>query len=691
MIPNNYSHLKYNLTFLMKNLLLFLIFLGLSLQTVSGQSKAFDTKFSAEQLKEAPVKLIPYPQEVKWDKKTVRVEGIQLAAETNLATSISAALERLILENNISVTPKGLPIHFKENSEIPQQGYSLKITKKDISIKASSESGQFYALQTLRQLFKFKDGKITVQGCSIYDVPAYDIRGFLIDVGRNYQTMDFLKAQLDIMAHYKLNTFQWHLTDRPAWRIESKVFPQLTGAQNHRPTRDPGLFYTYDQIRELFNYAKERHIQIIPEIDMPGHSDSFVTSMGFKMESKQGMDALKIILGEFFDEIPKEMAPIIHIGSDEVKIDNPEEFLNTMISFCNDHQRDVMVWNPGLHTDMDVIKQGWRSEKVSGEQPFREIDSWNSYINNGEPYVHISKLFFKPIGKGSRNTILGGILCVWNDVNLRHGSDLIKINPVYPSLLTYAWKTWTNDISEASSDYLTKIPAYGSEEHLYFDAFEDYLSAHKNRYFKDLPFQYTPQAQAQWKLVGPFKDSVDISMTAVQEAFKTSDSTRLATGNSIYIRDRFQLGGYFPAAKPGEVYYAKTYIYSETKRDIPAWVGFETPYRANRAYNGIPKAGQWDANGGTFWINGKQVPAPKWINPGWKPQVTTGWGNKLDQEIAWEDEELYWTREPVSIPLQKGWNEVIFKVPGKNTYQNWMFTFAPLVEEELQYRTSTNH
>lgn len=652
-----------------------------------AQSPDFKAKFSAKELKQAPVKLIPYPQQVEWGKKAVAIQGIQLPNEGTFSASAAKALKGVLKESGIAVSEDGMPIRVEENSEIPEQGYSLEVKKNSITIGASSESGQFYAIQTLRQLLSQTSEKLKLQLCRIYDVPAYKVRGLLIDVGRNYQTMDFLKDQLDIMAQYKLNVFQWHLTDRPAWRIESKAFPQLTGAQNHRPTRDPGLFYTYDEIRALFAYAKERQIQIIPEIDMPGHSDSFITSMGFKMESEKGMAALKVILEEFFTEIPKEMAPIIHIGSDEVKIDNPEEFLNTMISFCNDHNRDVMVWNPGLETDMDVIRQGWRAEKVSGEEPFREIDSWNSYVNNGEPYVHISKLFFKPIGAGSNNTILGGILCLWNDVNVKQGPDIIKINPLYPSLLTYAWKTWTDDVSEASREYLTKIPPYGSKENLYFDAFEDYLMAHKKRYFEDLPFQYTSQAKAQWKLVGPFKDSTDISLSEVQGAFQSSDSVRLATGNTIYIRDRFKLGGYFPAAKPGEVYYAKTNIYSDTDRQMLTWVGFETPYRANRAYNGIAEKGQWDANGGTFWINGEQLPAPQWINPGWKPQVTVGWGNKQDQEIAWEDEELYWTREPVSIPLKKGWNTVLFKIPGKNTYQNWMFTFAPLESGSLEYST----
>src|SRR5690606_12752583 len=283
-----------------------------------AQSSDFSAKFSAEALKAAPVKLIPYPEQVKWGKKAVEIKGIKLP----LSARDSKVLQNVL--TGISIAASGMPIAFEEQSDIPEQGYALEVKKNGITIMSSSESGQYYALQTLKQLISTNDGKLEVQLCSIYDVPAYDVRGLLLDVGRNYQTMDFLKQQLDIMAQYKLNVFQWHLTDRPAWRIESKAYPQLTGAQNHRPTRDPGMFYTYDQIRELFAYAKERHIQIIPEIDMPGHSDSFITSMGFKMESEKGMAALKVILKEFFTEIPKEMAPIIHIGSDEVEIDNPK-------------------------------------------------------------------------------------------------------------------------------------------------------------------------------------------------------------------------------------------------------------------------------------------------------------------------------------------------------------------------------
>jgi len=117
---------------------------------------------------------------------------------------------------------------------------------------------------------------------------------------------------------------------------------------------------------------------------------------------------------------------------------------------------------------------------------------------------------------------------------------------------------------------------------------------------------------------------------------------------------------------------------------VDTWIGFETPYRANRIYTGIAKKGEWDINGGNVWVNNMALPAPNWENPGWKPSKTTGWGSSKDQETPWGKEELYWTRDPVKVALRKGWNKVLLKVPGSNAYQNWMFTFALLDQNGLR-------
>lgn len=172
-----------------------------------------------------------------------------------------------------------------------------------------------------------------------------------------------------------MNTFHWHLTDNPAWRIESKKYPELTAAKNHIETRDPGMYYTYEEIRDLIHYAKQKQIQVIPEIDMPGHSESFVTSTGFKMESKEGLKILKEILVEFFTEIPKELCPTIHIGSDEVKIPNPEGFMKEIISLCRANEREIIIWNPRT-----PCRQSSNSTNVGGQTTKKTRISRNRFM-----------------------------------------------------------------------------------------------------------------------------------------------------------------------------------------------------------------------------------------------------------------------------------------------------------------------
>ncbi|MCR8668705.1 family 20 glycosylhydrolase [Aestuariibaculum sp. M13] len=642
-------------------------------------SNTFESLISTETLKNVPRKLIPYPKEVTWNTGHLSFNNLKIESDIDL-DQISIEIIESIVHNDAFVTDASVAV-FKlvKNQRINSEGYTLKVSENEIEIQFKDESGRFYALQTLAQLAIVKQGKIQIPFCEIVDEPKHSVRGFLLDVGRNFISLDILKEQLDIMAKYKLNVFQWHLTDRPAWRIESKAYPKLNLAENHRPTRDPGKYYTYDEIRELIAYAKERHITIIPEIDMPGHSDSFVTSMGFKMESKQGMDALEVILNEFFMEIPEDLCPTIHLGSDEVHIENPDEFMTRMIRVCKENNREVIVWNPGLKIEEDVIRQTWQPKNLEAKG-YKEIDSWNSYINNSEPMTSVPKILFKPIGYKSKNNIIGGILSLWPDVNLENETDFISQNPLYPCLLTYAWTTWTGDVTKTSDRYLTMLPERGTEAFKYLETFEYYLLHHKNQYLKNKPFQYVKQTNSDWLLSEPLskEDAFIIEEQVSSGKSLNTENWKPATGNTIIVKDRFKQGGYYPEANNGNTVFAQRQIKVDHDQTIKVWIGFETPLRANRVYSGIPEQGRWDANGGTIWVNGKELTAPKWKNPGWKPSKIEGWGSKEDQEIPWAKEELYWTREPVSIKLQRGVNTIVFKVPGKIDYQNWMFTFAPL-------------
>lgn len=671
--------------------LLILILIFIANSTCINSQKIFQSKFTSDHLSNSPVMLIPFPQKTSWGEKDLDISQLNIKQVEVWPDLLAKELKAIVDYHQIETSLKGShSITFKKNKSLGNEEYHLTVSKLGIEIEAATDAGHFYALQTLRQLVKKKKNKSYIPLCEIKDWPAYPVRGYMIDVGRNFQSIATLKKQIDVMAMYKMNVFHWHLTDRPAWRIESKAYPELTNPNNHRSTRDPGKFYSYNDIRVLIAYAREKHITIIPEIDMPGHSDSFRKSMGVKMESEKGMKILETVLDEFFTEIPKKDCPIIHIGSDEVRIDNPDIFITRMVNHCKKYNRKVIIWNPGLIGDSTVIRQTWQTKHVE-KSNFEEIDSWNNYINNGEPMTQILRLFFKPIGYPSDDKVLGGILCFWPDVNLENENDAFNQNPVFPSILTYAWKTWTDDISAAPSDYYTMLPEKGSNAFNYFSEFEKILLYHKNTFLKDLPFQYFLQCDKEWKLIGPFDgDDGVIVEDDIEESYYYNGNEihwKSAYGNTLVIKDRFQLGGYFPVAKEGQSVYALTYIFSDKPKTVKSWIGFETPLRANRVYTGIPDKGDWDVSGGKIWINDQLLGAPEWENFGWQPSKSKGWGSREDQEIPWGAEELYWTREPSSIHLNKGLNKILIKIPCSSSYQNWMFTFVPLDMGGLEFST----
>ena len=411
--------------------------------------------------------------------------------------------------------------------------------------------------------------------------------------------------------------------------------------------------------------------------------------MGCRMESPEGMKILENVLEEFFREIPQKLAPIIHIGSDEVHIDNKKEFISKIVSICETHDRKAVVWSPGLKAKKNVIKQVWGDDN-DFQEGYDEIDS-RSYINNGEPMSFINRLFFKPIGDNHNNNILGGILCLWPDVNVWSETDIYRQHPVYPALLTYAWTTWTAGVISSPKSYQVNLPLSNTTAFDSFSIYEQYLIAHKARYFSNLPFPYYVQSDKHWQLIGPFdKNEGDfiIHNDSTKVTYKGSKlKWKEANGNTLTINSRDKHLGYYPEAKAGQTVYARTYIHSEEDISLEAYINFESPLRANRAYSGIAKNGSWDINGGEIWINEELLEGPKWDNPGWKPFKQTGWAFGIDSETPWTDEELYWLRKPATIHLKKGWNRVYVKIPGTVDDQNWMFTFVPLDMTGIRFST----
>jgi hexosaminidase len=234
------------------------------------------------------------------------------------------------------------------------EAYLLDVSKKGIRIEGKTASGVFYGLQSLIQLLPVPDSgttpsSLSVPNVSIEDAPRFAYRGLHLDVGRHFFPAPFIKKYIDLMAHYKYNTFHWHLTEDQGWRIEIKRYPLLTSVGSMRketmidkdfnPYQGDGTpyggFYTQDEIRDVVRYAEERHITIIPEIEMPGHSLAALTAYPYlgctggpyEVGTKWGVfddvycagnDSVFTFIENVLDEVMTLFpSTYIHIGGDE--------------------------------------------------------------------------------------------------------------------------------------------------------------------------------------------------------------------------------------------------------------------------------------------------------------------------------------------------------------------------------------
>lgn len=300
------------------------------------------------------------------------------------------------------------------NKEIAAEGYNLDVTAKGIVLEASSPAGLFYGLQTIKKILpanvmagtnypRQKSYELPV--VSIQDRPAYGYRGFMLDVSRHFFTADEIKRMLDVMSYYKLNRFHWHLTDDQGWRLPMDKYPLLTtvGAtapdvvitdyrakKQYKAGKPYGPYsYTKEEIRDIVDYAKKLHIEVVPEVDMPGH---FVAAMvaypelscdpkadrkvwdhgGVSRDVLNVANPAAVKLGEdVIDQLAELFPyPYIHIGGDECPtvawennadcralmekegMKNPRQLQNRFIKQMADraakHGKKLYVWNEAL-------------------------------------------------------------------------------------------------------------------------------------------------------------------------------------------------------------------------------------------------------------------------------------------------------------------------------------------------------
>ena len=244
--------------------------------------------------------------------------------------------------DGLTVPNEGLPScheNLNDHLDLPQHGYRLQITESGATLESPDAAGLFHGRQTLKQLAaqaRREDGRIPA--LSIIDFPRFPWRGAHLDVCRHFFSLDTVKAFIDRMALHKLNVFHWHLTEDQGWRLEIKKYPKLTevGAWRTGPDGERyGGFFTQDEAHEVVAYAAERHITVVPEIEIPGHSIAALAAypeLGclekpMEVETAWGIfdDVYcpgKESVFRFFEDVLSEVCAIfpstyIHIGGDE--------------------------------------------------------------------------------------------------------------------------------------------------------------------------------------------------------------------------------------------------------------------------------------------------------------------------------------------------------------------------------------
>lgn len=391
------------------------------------------------------IDVIPMPRSVEYHSG-----NFTISPETKFYTNLSAESRQALTDylegtslSSVSFAESatgnnGIELNLCDSSIVTgNEAYRIEIVKKGVRLSANTETGIFYGLQTLLQLLNNGDNK-TLPALTINDSPRFPYRGLHLDVSRHFFDKEFVKKQLNAMAYFKMNRLHWHLTDGAGWRIEIKKYPRLTSFAAWRPfdklndwwvegrtfceqddPRAVGGYYTQDDIREVVAYAAERHITIIPEIEMPGHSEEVLATYpelscsgkpyvnaDFCIGTEKTFEFLENVLLEVIDLFPSEY---IHIGGDEASksswktcprcqkrmadehLNSVDELQSYMIhrieKFLNDHGRKIIGWDEiiegGLSPTATVMS--WRGE----EGGIKAVKAGNQAIMTPGKYCYL--------------------------------------------------------------------------------------------------------------------------------------------------------------------------------------------------------------------------------------------------------------------------------------------------------------
>ena len=374
-----------------------------------------------------PLTIIPQPNQVTLKQGTFKLSPKALSymiGFKNKPLSIEKFARQIISQvKNGSIADKNqkVTLTLQTTAPIAQDGYHLNINANGIQILSSNERGVFYGLQTLTQIIAgAKDNELPF--VEIKDEPRYKYRGLMLDVGRHFFPLEFIKSYIDVMAAYKLNYFHWHLTEDQGWRIEIKKYPKLASIAsgrdgtllNHFKDKEHLYdnvpykgYYTQEEVKEIVRYADSKYITVIPEIELPGHSLAVLSAYPqfgcgdnpgpYKAAMKWGVFEDVFCAGKegtftFIQNVLDEVLTLfpstyIHIGGDEspkakwktckhcqkrIKDNNLKDehelqsyFIQRVEKYLNNKGRKIIGWDEILEGGLapNATVMGWRGVK----------------------------------------------------------------------------------------------------------------------------------------------------------------------------------------------------------------------------------------------------------------------------------------------------------------------------------------
>lgn len=495
--------------------------------------------------------IIPMPAQMESTKgEFVLDQSVGMSFDSNF--KISATFLKEFIE-------KGSAIQLRQNNKISfiqddtisnDEGYQLTITPKQIEIRAKTDQGAFYAVQSLRQLLPvdlengtFYMENITIPCVAITDSPQFKHRGMHLDVGRHFFSVDFIKKYIDALAMLKMNTFHWHLTEDQGWRIEIKKYPKLQevaafreqtliGSYNADPQQFDGKryggFYTQEEIKDVVAYAQNRHVTIIPEIEMPGHAQAAIsaypelgcTGEQIKVAETWGVfdhifcskdetfEFLENVLDEVLELFPSKY---IHIGGDEAPKTHWENcpncqqrikeeglkdehelqnyFITRIEKYLNGKGRQIIGWDEILEGGLapNATVMSWRGTQGAIEAAkqhhnvimtptshcyfdYKQSDNEDEPLANSGGFLPLEKVYsFNPIPEElteeESQYVLGAQGNVWTEY-IPNEKQVEYM--VFPRILAMSEVLWTPTNNKNYADFIARVEHF----HQRLDALE---------------------------------------------------------------------------------------------------------------------------------------------------------------------------------------------------------------------------